>query len=176
MYIHIYTYYIYMYIYIYIYTYLFTPFAQALALQSFSRNCFPALDLVLQKLVFPRVFLFEGVFLSQTPVVAPLCTRQLTIASYAMQHADNVALVPDQGVACFLRCGETDRSLLSYLGSGCPCLRLLRAEVQRSSKDRSKEVSHSRRLTVIALPPLNRLVPPALFGRGDDTVGSPYRA
>ena len=44
-----------------------TPFASAFALQSCSRNCSPALDLVFQKLIFPRV-LSGGVFFSQTPV------------------------------------------------------------------------------------------------------------
>ena len=44
------------------------PFVSAFALQSCSRNCSPAPDLVLWKLVFPRVLLSGGVFFSQTPV------------------------------------------------------------------------------------------------------------
>ena len=38
-----------------------TPFAQALALQSNSRNCSPAPDLVFSKLIISRVFFFGGV-------------------------------------------------------------------------------------------------------------------
>ena len=49
-----------------------TPFARALALQSFSRNCNPAHDLVLWMPVFPPVFFPRGVFISQTPVLLTL--------------------------------------------------------------------------------------------------------
>ena len=40
-----------------------TPFVQALAVQSCSRNCSPAPDLVFFKLSFPRVLFSGGVFL-----------------------------------------------------------------------------------------------------------------
>ena len=39
-----------------------TPFTSAFALQSCSRSCSPAPDLVLRKLILPRVFFSEGVF------------------------------------------------------------------------------------------------------------------
>ena len=39
------------------------PVGRALALQSSSRNCYPAPDLVLWKLFFPRVFFSGGLFL-----------------------------------------------------------------------------------------------------------------
>ena len=45
-----------------------TLFAWALALRSFSRNCFPAPDLALRKPIFLIVFFSGGVFFSQTPV------------------------------------------------------------------------------------------------------------
>ena len=45
-----------------------TPFTVAFAIQSCSRNCSPAPDLVLWKLVFPSVFFSGGVLFSQTLV------------------------------------------------------------------------------------------------------------
>ena len=45
-----------------------TPFMQAVALRSSSRNCSPAPDLVLRELVLLHVLFSGGVFFSQTPV------------------------------------------------------------------------------------------------------------
>ena len=45
-----------------------TPFTRAFPMQSSGRNCSPAPDLVLQKLILPRVFSSGGMFFSQTPV------------------------------------------------------------------------------------------------------------
>ena len=44
------------------------PFRRALALQPFSRNCYPVPDLVLRKPIFLYVFFSRGVLFSQTPV------------------------------------------------------------------------------------------------------------
>ena len=44
------------------------PFARALTMQSSSINFYPAPELVLRKLVFPRAFFSEGTCFSQTPV------------------------------------------------------------------------------------------------------------
>ena len=44
------------------------PFMKAFAPQSRSRNCSPALDLVLCKLLFQWILFFLGVFFSQMPV------------------------------------------------------------------------------------------------------------
>ena len=45
-----------------------TPFVRAVALQCSSRNCSPLPDLVYLKLMFTRVLLSRGGFVSQTPV------------------------------------------------------------------------------------------------------------
>ena len=45
-----------------------TPLIRALAILSGGRNCSPASDLVLRKLVFPMALFSKGVFFSQTPV------------------------------------------------------------------------------------------------------------
>ena len=58
-----------------------TPFAQALALQSGSRNCSPAHDLVFFKLDIQSVVFSGGVFFSQTPVAS--CTAPAE-ASYCV--------------------------------------------------------------------------------------------
>ena len=46
------------------------PFMRAMAIQSCSRNCSPAPDLVFLKLIFSYVFFSGGMFFSQTPVSA----------------------------------------------------------------------------------------------------------
>ena len=59
-----------------------TPFVQALALQSSSRNCNPAFDLVFWQLFFPPLFLSRGVFFHRhryampKPSSAPTCAQQ----------------------------------------------------------------------------------------------------
>ena len=54
-----------------------TCFMQAFAPQSGGKNCSPGPDLVLCRLIFPRVFFSEGMFSSQTPV-SPMPRRLRT--------------------------------------------------------------------------------------------------
>ena len=96
------------------------PFARALALQSSSRNCSPAPDLVLWKLIFQCLLFSGGIIFSQTPVSpysflsAPfnfwgmkILVRRLAVVLLKPEARDCMAvfLFADTGMVC--RAGQS---------------------------------------------------------------------
>ena len=77
-----------------------TPFRRAFARQSRCRNCSPAPDLALRRLIFPRVFFSGGTFFSQTPV--SVAGRRMA-RSEPLEQADADILAPSRSN------GETNR-------------------------------------------------------------------
>ena len=88
------------------------PFRWALALQSFSRSCYPAPDLVLQKPIFLIVLLSGGVFFHRhlygtsedtgsALAVCSVCSNATALISLGLSKRVLQAEVPGNTMACF---------------------------------------------------------------------------